>query len=147
MKEWNVYNLKELAAVGKDIASQLAGSMVVTLDGTLGAGKTALVKTIAAALGIQEDVISPSFGLLHVYPVTDHQSIKQFIHVDTYRLEDSAELVDIGLPEYLEDPQAVTVIEWPEPASQYLAGKHIIRVKIIDDEGVRRITVNEKAAA
>jgi len=85
---------------------------LVVLRGDLGAGKTTLVKGIAAALGAAEpeEVTSPTFTLVHEY---QGPKVKIF-HLDLYRLETERELATLGLEEMIADPAALVLVEWGE---------------------------------
>jgi tRNA threonylcarbamoyladenosine biosynthesis protein TsaE len=85
---------------------------LVILRGDLGAGKTTLVKGIAAALGAAEadEVTSPTFTLMHEY-----QGAKAKIyHLDLYRLETERELATLGIEEMIAEPDALVLVEWGE---------------------------------
>lgn len=108
-------NAQETFNVGKKFSETLHGGDIVLLSGELGAGKTTLVKGIAEGLGIQGDIVSPTFTLLNVYECRmQNAECKNFVHVDTYRLNNEQQLIDIGIEDYLGDPETVCVIEWPE---------------------------------
>jgi tRNA threonylcarbamoyladenosine biosynthesis protein TsaE len=85
---------------------------LVILRGDLGAGKTTLVKGIAAALGAAdpEEVTSPTFTLVHEY---DGPKVKVY-HLDLYRLETDRELATLGLDEMIAEPNALVLVEWGE---------------------------------
>jgi tRNA threonylcarbamoyladenosine biosynthesis protein TsaE len=85
---------------------------LVILRGDLGAGKTTLVKGIAAALGAADadEVTSPTFTLVHEY-----QGAKTKIyHLDLYRLETERELATLGIEEMIAEPEALVLVEWGE---------------------------------
>jgi tRNA threonylcarbamoyladenosine biosynthesis protein TsaE len=90
------------------LAAHLRLGDVIVLKGGLATGKTTFVKAVAAAMGSQVTVTSPTFTLAHFYPL-EHGTI---LHVDAYRLSGIIEYRDLGLEEYL--PEAVTLIEWGE---------------------------------
>ncbi len=90
-----------------------ATATVVTLSGSLGAGKTTFTKGIARALGVDETVASPTFVIQKTYDLKD-QLYKKLIHIDTYRLKSMQELVTIGWNDILADPHNLIVLEWPE---------------------------------
>lgn len=121
----------ETRSIGANIAKNLKGGDIVLLKGNLGAGKTTLTKGIAEYFGIK-DVVSPTFTLMQVYHLStlapEHPST--LVHIDTYRLEDEDDLVDIGVEDYLGDENTVCLIEWPEKIKRLLAGKKTIEVKI-----------------
>jgi tRNA threonylcarbamoyladenosine biosynthesis protein TsaE len=107
-----------MAAWGREFAATLRPGVVVGLSGELGAGKTTLVRAIAAGLGVKESVTSPTFALVHRYdgrvPVW---------HVDAYRLKADDEARDLGLEEAGE---AIVLIEWPERLRDARLTHHII---------------------
>lgn len=94
-------------ALARRVAETLRGGEVIVLKGDLGAGKTAFTKGLAVALGVAEPVVSPTFTMVKEYRGKD----LMLYHFDLYRIEDLAELEELGLDEYF-SPDAVTVIEW-----------------------------------
>lgn len=115
--------VQDMHQAGLDIAKQLEATNIVTLSGDLGAGKTTLSKGILAYFGIDpETVTSPTFSIMNIYHASEHNdSIKQIIHIDTYRLEEADELLEIGFEEYITDPETITIIEWPEKIEHILS--------------------------
>jgi tRNA threonylcarbamoyladenosine biosynthesis protein TsaE len=100
-------------AMGERVAEMLLPSpRLIVLRGDLGAGKTTLVKGIAAALGVAEasEVTSPTFTLVHEYA----GSKVRLYHLDLYRLETERELLTIGLEEMAESSDALVLVEWGE---------------------------------
>ena len=95
----------ETERVGQLLGERLRPGDVVLLTGELGAGKTTFVRGIAQGAGSKADVASPTFQLVRIYP-----GRVQLAHVDLYRVENNAELRDLGLEE-LADKGAV-VVEW-----------------------------------
>ena len=95
-------------ALGELLTELLRAPKLVVLRGDLGAGKTTLVKGMAAALGAAEDVTSPTFTLVHEYV---GRRVRLF-HLDLYRLETEKELEGIGLWEMADAPDALVVVEW-----------------------------------
>jgi tRNA threonylcarbamoyladenosine biosynthesis protein TsaE len=96
------------AAVAALLAPHLRPGDVVLLKGGLATGKTTFVKAVAAAMGSQAVVTSPTFTLAHFYP--SRQGI--ILHIDAYRLSGIHEYRDLGLEDYLDD--SVTLVEWGE---------------------------------
>ena len=102
-------------ALGARIAAVLRAGDVVALSGGLGAGKTTLARAIIAALGHQGEVPSPSFAIIETY---DPPLLRlPLVHADFYRLDDPAELVELGLDHYREG--AALLAEWPELAGGF----------------------------
>jgi tRNA threonylcarbamoyladenosine biosynthesis protein TsaE len=100
-------------AMGERVAEMLLPApKLIVLRGDLGAGKTTLVKGIAAALGAgeAEDVTSPTFTLVHEYV---GEKVRLF-HLDLYRLETERQLLTLGLEEMAEQPDALVLVEWGE---------------------------------
>lgn len=97
--------------LGRAIGSVLTGGESLALSGTLGAGKTALVRGIAAGLGAPAAAVSsPTFVLLHEY-----RGRLPLAHIDLYRLNSSKEVETIGLGDYL-CGQTVVAVEWADKA-------------------------------
>ena len=134
---------EEMKKVGQKIASALKGGDVVLLYGDLGAGKTTLTKGIAKGLGVKKTATSPTFTLMNVYQ-TNHPVIKELVHIDTYRLKNKEELIDIGITDYLGEKDTICVIEWPDKVEDLLKNKKTIKILIenIDSEG-RKIKVEK----
>ena len=97
----------ETEALGARLMNSLTAPAFVALYGDLGAGKTALVRGMGAALGTRE-VRSPTFTIVHEYETTP-----KLLHFDAYRLADAEELAAIGFADYLAQ-DAVCVLEWAE---------------------------------
>lgn len=97
------------ARVGAKLASRVRAGDVITLSGPLGVGKTALARGFLAALGHGGEVPSPSFSIVQPYEELD----PPVWHVDLYRIEDLAELEELGLDAAAE---AVLLVEWPDRA-------------------------------
>jgi len=100
---------------GAKIATQLRQGDVLALAGDLGAGKTHFVKGLARGLGIENEVTSPTFTLIHEY----RGGRLPLYHIDCYRLESTQELAEIGLDEYL-GADGVTAIEWADKFAELI---------------------------
>ena len=129
----------DTAAAGREIARQLPRDAVVHLVGDLGAGKTFLARAIAAALGADpREVASPSFAIVHEYPVAGGAPV---IHIDGYRLSGRRrEWLEIGIPELLAGP-GVKLIEWPKRAFEEFEDAHIEISITVRDDDAREIMV------
>jgi tRNA threonylcarbamoyladenosine biosynthesis protein TsaE len=100
----------ETLALGRRLAGEIRAPQVVLLIGDLGAGKTTLAKGLIEGLGAArpEDVLSPTFSLIHEY-----EGNPKVYHIDLYRLDRVPELETLGLDD-LWSEDAVVVIEWGE---------------------------------
>lgn len=120
-------------------AAMLRNGDVVLLDGEMGAGKTTTTKLIAEAIGVVDDVTSPTYTLVHTYSggrLTLH-------HADLYRLKSTAEIDDLGLEEML-SAGGVLLIEWGAPAGE-LFPTHVFVSLSIDDETGRAVTLGSRS--
>ena len=122
-------NVGETVVFGRSLGALLEKGMVVALNGELGAGKTTLVKAIAAELGIpREDVRSPSYTLINEY-----EGRLPVYHFDLYRLIDSSELYDLGYDEYLEG-EGISIVEWADAIADALPSEYLsIKIEIVSD--------------
>ncbi|MEK7131881.1 MAG: tRNA (adenosine(37)-N6)-threonylcarbamoyltransferase complex ATPase subunit type 1 TsaE [Patescibacteria group bacterium] len=121
----------ETELVGKKLADKLKGGDILLLSGDLGAGKTSLIKGIAVGLGIKQKITSPTFTLMNVYEIGNKKlEIKKLIHIDTYRLKDEKELLEIGVEDYLGRPDTICAIEWPEKISGLLKNRKTIKINL-----------------
>lgn len=102
-----VKNVEETYALAKRIADTLQGGEVILLNGDLGAGKTTFTKGLAKALGIVDEVTSPTFTILNVY----EDGRLKLNHLDMYRVDSADELAELGIEDCF-DGESVTVIEW-----------------------------------
>jgi len=106
-------------ALGRRLGALAAEGDVYLLTGDLGAGKTCLIRGIAAGLGVAEHAFSPSFVLVREY----HGRLPLF-HMDLYRVADHAEVAELGLEEYLYG-DGVCAIEWADRAMDLLPLRHL----------------------
>ncbi len=106
--------LEATNALGARIAASLRVGDTIALAGDLGAGKTTLARAILRALGVTENVPSPTFTLVQTYE-TPRLAVR---HYDLYRIENPTDIDELGLDEALDEGAAL--IEWPERAGSHL---------------------------
>lgn len=136
------YSTTATEAFGQLLASCLQPDDVLTLDGDLGAGKTALTRGIAAGLNCRVPVSSPTFTLLIEHPGTPPGLT--LYHFDVYRLNGSDDFCEIGLDEYF-NQGGVCVIEWGHLIADILPLRTLeIRLWQVDPEqpDLRRIELS-----
>lgn len=133
---------EETAEFAKSFASELKPGDVISLNGDLGAGKTAFVQGLAKGLGITEYLSSPTFTIVNCY-----EGKMPLYHFDVYRIADEEEMYEIGYDEYV-DGDGVCVIEWAENIESILpADRYDITICKDYDKGedYREITVERKS--
>lgn len=130
--EYVVNSLKQTASLANKFAKTLAGGEKILLNGDLGAGKTTFTKFLAKAMGVKDEVTSPTFTILKEY---QGKRFKLY-HFDMYRLSGGAEATGFGFEDYLSDDEnnSVVVIEWSEMVKDILKGDFItINISRIND--------------
>ena len=121
------------ARLGAELARVARAGDVITLSGPLGVGKTALARGFLAGLGDQGELPSPSFAIFQPYEELD----PSVWHVDLYRIEDPAELDELGLDASV---GSILLVEWPERAGN-AAWPDALRLTLdFAQTGARRLT-------
>jgi tRNA threonylcarbamoyladenosine biosynthesis protein TsaE len=125
---------EETFRLAEELASGFSETEVVLLSGELGAGKTVFAKGIASGTGVRNihEVCSPSFTLVNIY-----EAKHRIFHIDLYRLEREADILDLGWEDYL--GEGIVVVEWAEKLTFPLDGISVLIEAGADDE--RRITI------
>ena len=109
---------------------------LILLAGELGAGKTAFAQGFGAALGVVEQITSPTFTLAGQY-----EGRLDLNHLDVYRMEQLAEVLDVGLPEML-DEDGVTLVEWGDAIIPALQPEYLlVRLTYGDDDDERLVEI------
>ena len=138
---YDSYSFEETFELGKRIGKESKAGSVYTLVGDLGVGKTVFTQGVAAGLGIEEPVNSPTFTIVQVYD----EGRLPFYHFDVYRIGDSEEMYEVGFEEYVYG-DGVSLIEWANLIEDILPD-HYVSVLIEKDleKGFdyRRITIEE----
>jgi tRNA threonylcarbamoyladenosine biosynthesis protein TsaE len=124
--------------LGVRLGALLEPGDLVLLAGPLGAGKTVFARGIAAGLGVSEPVSSPSFALINEYDAAPGGRVPHLYHMDLYRLAGEAEVLGLGLEEYLEADGAI-LVEWPDVAAGALPCERLRLDFAVDGEHRRRI--------
>ncbi|OGY25163.1 MAG: tRNA (adenosine(37)-N6)-threonylcarbamoyltransferase complex ATPase subunit type 1 TsaE [Candidatus Woykebacteria bacterium RBG_16_43_9] len=135
----------------KNIAQRLKPGDKLALYGNLGAGKTTFIQGLAKGLGYRGKVFSPTFIFVRSYKISNQTSnvrnpkseIHTLYHIDLYRLEETKDLKNIGIEEFLNEKGVVCAIEWPEKIENLLP-KNVIKIQIeAISEKERKFTLNE----
>lgn len=144
-KQYTIKTPAEFKSVIEDIFSEHKkteqDNLVITLDGTLGAGKTAFTKVLGEQLNITETIVSPTFNIMKQYQI-DSTEFDELIHIDAYRLEDVAEASPLRLQELISQPKKIVCIEWPEIIASIIP-EQAVRIKInIKSDEEREVVVS-----
>lgn len=121
---------EETEKIAYNLARNLVGGELITLDGDLGAGKTAFVRGLAQGLGITDNISSPTFTIVNEY----RKGKIPLFHFDVYRISFPEEMYDIGWDDYISQG-AVVVVEWSVNVSEIFSGD-CIRINIKKDLSV-----------
>ena len=130
---------EDTRAVGAAVAGIVRPRDLVLLAGDLGAGKTVFTQGFGAGLGVQDRITSPTFTLVRTYP-----GPIPLVHADVYRLDRLQEVIDLALPELLDDGGGgVAVVEWGDVAAATFAADYLaVRMDIdYDDDQGRWLTL------
>lgn len=134
MKKIEIESLSELPKVAEAVLGELRGRSVVLFRGPMGAGKTTLISRIAAALGAEDTVTSPTFALVNQY---EGEGGRRIYHFDFYRINNVEEALDLGYEEYFYSEE-LCLVEWPEKIEPLLP-EDAMTVTITVGEDERRI--------
>jgi len=129
---FNLNSIDDTKRLGVTIGNIAQPADVICLNGCLGAGKTTLTQAIARGLGVPSScyVTSPSYAIMHEY-----KGVIPLYHMDFYRLNDSADIIDLGFEEYFY-LDGLTVIEWSERAEDILPQDRVsIAISLNKDQG------------
>jgi len=133
MKTIAITSLGDLDQAAESFLEALGETKVIAFSGEMGAGKTTFIQALCRKLGVAVEVNSPTFSLVNQYFTSEGRSV---FHFDLYRIEDPAELFDMGYEEYFFSGD-ICFIEWPEKAS-HLIPEEALWVKIVVGENEAR---------
>ena len=122
---FEINSVEELSKVSDLLISWRDKSNIIAFYGTMGAGKTTLIKNLCTKLGVQDEVNSPTFALVNEYQTDTFDSI---FHFDFYRIKSLEEVFDIGYEDYFYGG-SLCLLEWPELIDP-LMPEHFIKVEI-----------------
>ena len=120
------------------LLESLNGRTVVALRGEMGAGKTTLIRAVAEAMGVEDQVTSPTFALVNQY---EGAGGERLFHFDFYRIDDVREAYDLGYEEYFYSGD-LCLVEWPEKIEALLP-EEVVEVRItVDSPTARSFEIN-----
>jgi tRNA threonylcarbamoyladenosine biosynthesis protein TsaE len=125
---------RHLHAAARQLLERSGDSRIFAFYGTMGAGKTTIIKAVCETLGAIDIVSSPTFTLVNEYKTSAGESL---FHIDFYRIKKQEEVYDFGIEEYLTG-DSYCFMEWPELIEEILP-EETVKVKITVDENEQRI--------
>lgn len=137
MKIYYSNSTKQTEEIAASFACELKNGDVIAFKGGLGAGKTAFTRGLAIGLGLNSEVTSPTFALVHEYRNAD----TALFHFDMYRICNLDDLYSTGYFDYL-DENKIIAIEWSENIEQALEKNTIFIMLEVLDENKRKITID-----
>ncbi len=140
---YSSFSEEETFQIGIDFSARIRQGEVIAFYGELGAGKTEFIKGICRGMKVEEIVSSPTYTIVNQYISEDRRRPPvEIYHVDLYRIENAAELLEVGLCELLSDITSIKLIEWAENAETILpAERYDIYFATLDEENSRRIEI------
>lgn len=131
--EFISHSAKETKKLGELLGKELKQGLIIALEGDLGSGKTTFVQGLAKGLGIRKQIISPTFVIMRQYRLTKRDGLKNFCHIDFYRIHSGRDLANLGFEKIINDLENIVAIEWPERVKDIaLANKLLIKFKHIN---------------
>lgn len=137
------YPLDQIKEAVRRILSEAGDEKIWIFQGQMGAGKTTLIKALAAELGVEDQVSSPTFGIVNEYQAASGAKV---FHFDFYRMDDPTEALDIGIEEYFYGGEYCW-IEWAENIAQFLPEDFLLIRISPDSENTRTITLQHSRNA
>ncbi|SEG40051.1 tRNA (adenosine(37)-N6)-threonylcarbamoyltransferase complex ATPase subunit type 1 TsaE [Algoriphagus boritolerans] len=131
------YRLDQIQDAARQIIARAGDKKIWVFQGQMGAGKTTLIKALSKELEVQDQVSSPTFGIVNEYETISGQRI---CHFDFYRIDDPREALDIGIEEYFYSGDYCW-IEWAEKIAQFLPDEFLLIKIVIDADEDRTITL------
>jgi tRNA threonylcarbamoyladenosine biosynthesis protein TsaE len=133
------YNIDQIGEAAKVVIINCSSQKIWLFDGSMGAGKTTLIREVCKQLGVQDAVQSPTFSIVNEYMTADGCVI---YHFDCYRLKNETEALDIGIEDYLYANNRC-FIEWPEKIASLLpTNRMTIKIEILS-EVERKIVIEQ----
>lgn len=118
----------ETIQIAQNFESEKFPNMVICLDGDLGSGKTIFTKGFAQALGIQENITSPTFNIIKEY----NSGEMPLYHMDVYRLDGKVD--ELGIEDYF-NKGGIVIVEWADMIKDYLPEERLdIKIKVLDED-------------
>jgi tRNA threonylcarbamoyladenosine biosynthesis protein TsaE len=138
MIELKIYSLEESEKLARLLAKNIKPNMVCSFVGTLGAGKTTIIRSILRHMGIGGSIKSPTFTIVEPYQINDIN----IYHFDLYRIDDASSWYDLGFDDYFTNSD-ICFIEWAEKAEMAIPKIDIV-ITIDIKQNYRNINISAK---
>ncbi|MDR0812313.1 MAG: tRNA (adenosine(37)-N6)-threonylcarbamoyltransferase complex ATPase subunit type 1 TsaE [Paludibacter sp.] len=134
---FTITSLSEIHRAARQFVDFIGKNRVFSFEGAMGAGKTTFIKAVCQALGVNDEVNSPTFSIVNEYRTTNGETV---YHFDFYRINNIREALDIGIEDYFFSG-AYCFLEWAENIAPLLPDS-IVKVEITEVEnGKRRVCI------
>jgi len=141
-------SIKETHKLAENLANQILSTsqvvsraVVVALVGDLGSGKTTFTQGFAKALGVKEQILSPTFVILKKFKIKNLK-FKILTHIDAYRIDNPKEILDLNWEEMINNPKNIILIEWAEKVMKILKKPYYLVKFEHRDENTRGIDIS-----
>ena len=131
-----IQNTEALPQAAHDFIAAMNDRTVFAFHGEMGAGKTTFIKAICLALGVEDEVNSPTFAIVNEY--RSATTAELIYHFDCYRLKKVDEALDFGFEDYMES-SALCFIEWPDIVDELLPGDTVHVHLTVNEDGSRTV--------
>ena len=129
-------NIEALPQAAHDFIAAMDDRTVFAFRGEMGAGKTTFIKAVCLALGVEDEVNSPTFAIVNEY--RSETTAELIYHFDCYRIKTLEEAMDFGFEDYMES-SALCFIEWPENVEDLLPGDVVNVYITVNEDGSRTL--------
>ncbi|MDR2010607.1 MAG: tRNA (adenosine(37)-N6)-threonylcarbamoyltransferase complex ATPase subunit type 1 TsaE [Bacteroidales bacterium] len=130
MHELRISDLNQLQYAADKFAETLKDNKIIAFYGEMGAGKTTFIKALCKAIGINDEVNSPTFTIVNEYRSPLYSPV---YHFDFYRIESVNELMEIGFYEYIDSGELI-FFEWPEKVDNILPEEYLkVTIKVCEN--------------
>ena len=129
-------NTEALPQAAHDFIAAMDDRTVFAFRGEMGAGKTTFIKAVCLALGVEDEVNSPTFAIVNEY--RSETTAELIYHFDCYRIKTLEEAMDFGFEDYMES-SALCFIEWPENVEDLLPGDVVNVYITVNEDGSRTL--------
>jgi tRNA threonylcarbamoyladenosine biosynthesis protein TsaE len=142
-----IISIEEVDALAREVLALTMtvapiGATVIALHGELGAGKTTFVQALGRALGVSEQITSPTFTIMKGYETTS-TDFEHLIHMDAYRIDELSELGPLRFVDILATPKTLFCIEWAERIAEALPVQ-ILNISLsVTSENTRSVHISQ----